>query len=343
MAEIYPNDLNSSNDWAVNAHNLTKQFATEYAVRDLTFQIPKGKIIGFIGPSGCGKTTTVRLLTGIYRPTAGTVTVLGTEPQKFNAALRARMGYMPQLFVLYPDLSVWENMNFAASIYGERLLGRGKSLRRLLEFVELDGDRYKLARNISGGMQRRLSLATTLIHDPELIFLDEPTAGIDPILRRKFWDHFNELKNEGRTLVITTQYVNEAAYCDYVGVMAEGRLLLMETPDHLKRHAFGGDAVDLKTSRPLDWSVVDQIQRLPYVRSANFQPNNILRIIVDEASTAMPALLSWLNQQKLEVNTVEEYAPPFDDIFVIIVERFNRKLDEQRQREVEAAGEVTRD
>lgn len=321
MALSFPYNKSVTGDSVIDAEGLTKQFGSEFAVRDLTFQVPRGKIIGLIGPSGSGKTTTVRLLTGIYRPTRGKVIVLGASPRHFTGKLRERMGYMPQHFVLYPDLSVLENMSFAASLYGMSWFGRRKRINTLLDFVELSGDRHKLARNISGGMQRRLALAATLVHNPDLIFLDEPTAGIDPILRRKFWDQFQELKAAGRTMVITTQYVNEAAYCDLVGVMAEGRLLMLETPEHLRRSAFGGDVVDLRTERPLDWDVMDTITKLPFVRRiAGYQGNNT-RLVVDEASTAIPALMNWLNQQKLRVSTLEEFMPPFDDIFVILVER----------------------
>lgn len=207
----------------IHAAGLTKQFGNEVAVEDVSFEVPNGAIFGYVGPSGSGKTTTLRLLTGIYTPSAGQATVLGREPRHFNRRTRQQIGYMPQLFVLYPDLTVWENLNFAASIYGMGLRRR-RRLNEVLEFVELMEHRYKPARQISGGMQRRLSLAATLIHDPKLIFLDEPTAGIDPVLRRKFWDHFKHLQQAGRTLFITTQYVSETAYCDLVGVMADRRL-----------------------------------------------------------------------------------------------------------------------
>lgn len=335
MAEQF---LNTTGANTVDAQALTKQFGSDYAVQDLTFQIPTGKIIGFIGPSGCGKTTTVRLMTGIYRPTAGSVKVFGQSPDRFTSRLRERMGYMPQLFVLYPDLSVSENMNFAASLYGMSFFRRGKRIRSLLDFVELDRDRSKLARNISGGMQRRLALAATLIHDPELIFLDEPTAGIDPILRRKFWDHFQSLKAEGRTLFITTQYVNEAAYCDLVGVMAEGRLLMLETPDNLRRRAYGGEAVDLVTEQPLSWNEVNALQQLPFVHGrASYQPgSNALRLIVEDASTAIPTLINWANEHNLQVKSVEEYLPPFDDIFVTLVESARDALNREEKDAVHA-------
>lgn len=332
MAEIYsvaqttasPPAAAPSGDIIINAENLSKQFGTEFAVRDLTFQVERGKIIGLIGPSGCGKTTTVRLLTGIYHPTSGSASVMGSAPGHFNTALRQRMGYMPQLFVLYPDLSVWENMNFAASLYGLSFFRRGKLIQQLLDFVELGKDRYKLARNISGGMQRRLSLAATLIHNPELIFLDEPTAGIDPILRRKFWDHFKELQDQGRTLLITTQYVNEAAYCDYVGVMNDGQLLMLETPDNLRRITFGGDVLDINLEKRPDWSTIEQIQQLPFVLKRATFDGTSLRLVVNEAKSDLPTLLSWLEQNNIPVSSAEEYLPPFDDIFVTVVEEARR-------------------
>ncbi|MCI0396074.1 MAG: ABC transporter ATP-binding protein [Chloroflexi bacterium] len=210
------------------------------AVDRINLIVPQGKIFGFIGPSGSGKTTTIRMMTGTYKPTAGEVHVLNVPPRAFGSSMRERIGYMPQLFVLYPELTVWENLNFTASLYG-MFFRRSKRLKELLDFVELSEDRHKLVRNISGGMQRRLSLAATLAHNPEVLFLDEPTAGIDPILRRKFWDLFRELQGQGRTFFITTQYVSEAAYCGLVGVLVEGRLIALDTPEGLHRRAYGGD------------------------------------------------------------------------------------------------------
>jgi ABC-2 type transport system ATP-binding protein len=303
----------------ITASHLTKQFGVEFAVNDASFEVPRGKIFGFIGPSGSGKTTLVRLLTGILIPTAGEAHVLGRHPAHFNQQTRELIGYMPQLFVLYPDLSVWENLNFAASIYGMGLR-RGKRLKSVLEFVELYEHRGKLARNISGGMQRRLSLAATLVHDPQLIFLDEPTAGIDPVLRRKFWDHFKDLQNAGRTLFITTQYVGEAAYCDLVGVMALGRLLMVETPIGLRRRAYGGDVVVMKTVDPVPPRTGQDMRKMPNVMGPVTQPTEReMRVVVGDASTAIPDLLEWSKQQGINVEKIEQYLPPYDDVFVELV------------------------
>ncbi len=307
-------------DAVIWARQLTRRFGEEIAVSNVDLTIPYGSIFGFIGPSGSGKTTTVRMLTGIHAPTSGEVSVLGQEPTLFSRKLRRRIGYMPQLFVLYPDLSIDENINFTASLFGMSLFNRGKRFKEVLDFVELTEHRKKLARNISGGMQRRLSLAATLVHKPDLLFLDEPTAGIDPVLRQKFWEHFRKLKEEGRTMFITTQYVGEAAYCDYVGVLAGGQLVALDTPDGLRQQAFGGDIVNLVTEDSLRTSDLRALQNLPFVRrELDYISATQLRATVDEAATDIPALLNWFNERDIAVQSIEEYMPPFDDVFVELV------------------------
>ena len=313
-------DQVSEQEIVVWSENLSKRFGNEAAVVDVNLSIPKGSIFGFIGPSGCGKTTTVRLLTGIYEPSEGQVKVLGTSPSDFTRADRERLGYLVQQFILYPDLTVLENLNFAASLYGVSLR-RKERLNQLLEFVELTEHRKKLVRNLSGGIRRRLSLASTLVHDPEILFLDEPTAGIDPILRRKFWDYFADLQNEGRTLFITTQYVGEAAYCDLVGVMMEGHLLLVDTPTGLRRRAYGGDVILLKTVDPISQAQVEAFEKLDLIKARIIQHgDHELQMVVDEAGVALPALMQTCNQGNIRIEAIEEYLPPFDDVFVKLIE-----------------------
>lgn len=304
----------------VSARNLTKSFGEEIAVNDVTFDFPRGTIFGFIGPSGSGKTTTIRLLTGIHRPTSGEVNVLGYNPIHFPRTIRAKIGYMPQLFFLYPQLTVWENINFVASMNGMNLFRR-KILHELLEFVELQGHERKRVADLSGGMRRRLSLATTLVQDPTLIFLDEPTAGIDPVLRRKFWTHFQGLKEQGKTLFVTTQYVGEAAYCDFIGVMKEGRLLMVDTPDGIRRRTYGGDIVDIVTDIPLQDDVVREIESLPFVKHQVSHEGNDLRVAVDEGKEAIPDLMEWFGARSMTVSSIEEFIPPFDDVFVELIEQ----------------------
>ncbi len=316
----FTKNKNVSGD-VVDAQGLTKAFGQEVAVDSLTLKVPRGAIFGFIGPSGCGKTTTVRMLTGIHKPTSGQVSVLGKNPTRFSKSDREKIGYLIQSFVLYPELTVWENLNFTASFYGVSLFRR-RRLNKLLDFVELKGDKGKLAGALSGGMKRRLSLAATLVHNPELLFLDEPTAGIDPILRRKFWDYFKELQAEGHTLFVTTQYVGEAAYCDIVGVMHAGKLLMVETPENLRKKAFGGEIVRIKTVEWISYESRHNLERLSFVRDKiKVISDQEIEVIVDEASAAIPELVEACKGEGITVETIEEILPPFDDVFVRLIEK----------------------
>ena len=250
--------MDSSARTTVSCSGLTKSFNGDAVVRDVALNIAEGSIVGLIGPSGCGKTTTVRLLVGLLEPTAGTATVWDTTSTALSAAQRQRIGYLPQIPALFPDLSLWENLSFHASMYGLRMRRR-RRLHHVLEWVELDEHRKKKVREVSGGMQRRLALAAAFVHDPMLLFLDEPTAGIDPILRSTFWEQFREMRDEGRTMCVTTQYVGEAAYCDYVGVLSDGELLLVDTPENLRKAAFDGEVVDIELSRAVEAAEVEQL------------------------------------------------------------------------------------
>lgn len=299
--------------------NVTKRFGNAAAVENLSFTIEEGEIFGFIGPSGSGKTTTVRLMNGAYQPTEGSVTVFDRPAHRMTIAERERIGYLPQLFILYPNLSVKENIDFTASLYGLSWWGRRQRRRELLEFVELWDHRRKLARNISGGMQRRLELACSLIHDPKLLFLDEPTAGIDPILRAKFWDAFRDLKAQGRTLFVTTQYVTEAEYCDHVAVLSHGRMVAMDTPEALRRSAFGGEIVDVRSgtighaTRPL-------FAGLAGVNSIDTSEQGRARLVVEDASATIPLAIETLRAADYEVEGIEQYRPTFDEVFVRLLQ-----------------------
>jgi ABC-2 type transport system ATP-binding protein len=304
----------------IELENAAKRFGDAVAVEHLNFNVHEGEIFGFIGPSGSGKTTTIRLMNGTYGPSEGRVTVFGQRADKMSGKARESIGYLPQLFILYPNLSVKENIDFSASLYGMSWFGRRKRRREVLEFVELWEHRGKLARDISGGMQRRLGLASSLIHDPRLIFLDEPTAGIDPILRAKFWDAFRQLKAQGRSLFITTQYVTEAEYCDHVAVLGQGRVIAVNTPENLRLQAFGGEIIDVQggqighATRPL-------LRRVPGFQSVDTSVPGRARIVVEDAPTAMPTVIDLLRGENIEVEGIEQYRPTFDEVFVRLVER----------------------
>jgi ABC-2 type transport system ATP-binding protein len=311
-------------DLAISTQGLTKEFEEGIGVFDLDLEVPEGSIFGFIGPSGSGKTTTIRLMTGVVRPDSGDLWVLGKRPVEFDRISRSELGYMPQLSVLYPELSIKQNLAFAASLFGMGWRARRQSIKETLGFVELWDDRHRLLREASGGMQRRLALAATLIHKPELLFLDEPTAGIDPVLRRKFWDHFVELKQQGRTLFVTTQYVGEAAYCDRVGILAEGRLLTVDTPEGLRRQAMGGEVLDVKFAQPLDLAQTEEMVRLTSATHWDQKGAGEYRLVVKDAGDASPAVGAWATERGLELETAEPYLPPFDDVFVELVGRLHK-------------------
>ena len=317
-----------SSPLAVTTSELTKSYGEGAGVFDLDIDIDQGTIVGFIGPSGSGKTTTVHLMTGVLEPDSGIVEVLGQRPIAFTSTTRARIGYMPQESILYPDLTLRENLNFAASLYGMPFR-RKKALGQVIDFVQLEGAVDRLPRDASGGEKRRVMLASTLIHDPDLIFLDEPTAGIDPVLRRKFWDRFAELADAGKTLVVTTQYVGEAAYCDYVAVLAEGRILTLDTPEGLRRQAYGGPLVEMTFPSPpgsddlisLEESVALSLDRVDRDR---------IRLVVEDEATAMPAIEAWAEQRRVEVEKTETYLPPFDDVFVELVSKLQNGEESDR-------------
>ncbi|MFN2139053.1 MAG: ABC transporter ATP-binding protein [Candidatus Promineifilaceae bacterium] len=306
----------------IYAHELIKTFNGETAVDKLSLEVEPGVIFGFIGPSGCGKTTSVRMLLGIYAPDSGEVEVLQRPPQQFRRQEQVQIGYMPQQFVLYPELTVWENLEFAALLYGQSLR-RKETTPELLELVELKGHEKKKVRDLSGGMQRRLSLAASIVHDPRLLFLDEPTAGIDPVLRRKFWDYFETLKQNGRTLFVTTQYVGEAAHCDQVGVMLDGRLIVVDSPEGLRRRALGGEIIRLNTASYLPEADFNRLRAQPFVKDGQAVRlrNHEVELVVEDASIALPKLISWCQAEDIEVTSASEYLPVFDDVFVELIKQ----------------------
>ena len=312
----------------IEAVGLRKTFGDTETIRGIDLHIDEGQIIGLIGPSGCGKTTTVKMLAGLLEPTEGEARVFGRPALTLSATQRQRIGYLPQTPALFPDLSLWENLSFHASMYGLRLR-RKHRLRHVLDWVELMDDRKKKVRQVSGGMQRRLALAAAFVHDPALVFLDEPTAGIDPILRSKFWEHFGEMSAEGRSLLVTTQYVGEAAYCDYVGLLSDGELLLVDTPDNLRRAAFDGEVLDVSLAEPADPPLIDEIANIPGVLGRpEAVEQRTLRIVVDDADAAGQEVARRLGDMHRQVVGIDEHFVDYDEAFVRVIER-HRGADAQ--------------
>ena len=316
--------MSSTTTAVIDVRHADVVFTGDAGVHDLTMSVEPGTIFGLIGPSGSGKTTSVRLMTGIYPPSRGEVTVLGRTPRKFSPRTREKIGYMPQLFTLYPNLTVMENLNFVASLYGLGYFRRRKRLEELLDLVELGSARKTLGRQLSGGMQRRLSLACALVHNPQLIFADEPTAGIDPVLRGKLWEHFRELRDQGRTLLVTTQYVGEAAYCDYVAVLRQGRLIAVDTPEGLRRRALGGEVIAVTIDAAHVPQAVALLERHPAVHLVRRVPerDDLLHVYVDDAAAQLPAILNALEYVlEIIVHRAQEYKPSYDDVFITLMEQ----------------------
>lgn len=319
----------------IEVSQVNKVFGEQVALRDVSLRVEPGEIFCLLGPSGSGKTTLIRLLNGVYFPTQGRVTVFGKEPARFSRQDREQIGYMPQMFVLYPNLSVAENLNFIASIYGLSWRDRRQRLPRLLELVNLTEHQRSLAGNISGGMKRRLELACALLHEPALVYMDEPTAGIDPILRASLWKEFRSLRDEERigpqgeslgrrTLFVTTQYVNEADSCDKVAIVAKGELVALGTPQELRAQALGGEAIEITADR-MTRQHMTILQDLPGVKGIERLKFDQLRIAVDDAQTRLPLIVQTLYEQGLDLDSVDIVELKFDEVFVRLIEQHEKE------------------
>jgi len=316
---------------------VTRRFNGTTAVSDLDLEIPAGSVVGVIGPSGSGKTTTIRMVMGALAATAGEVSVLGEHPGRFSRRTRERIGYLPQQFSMYPDLTVLENVDFAASLYGLVFFRRFSRRRGVLELVDLWSVRNRRAGQLSGGMQRRLELAAALVHQPELLVLDEPTAGIDPLLRRTIWDEIHRLREGGTTSLVTTQYVTEAEECNLVALISGGRLIAFGTPEDLRRSALGGEVVEVTTKHVFDASALAGSPGVIGVRQTG--PRDF-RLIVEDAGTASADTVESITGGGGEVEAVREVRPTFEEVFAALVERDRANAaaaDDHAARKGEAA------
>jgi ABC-2 type transport system ATP-binding protein len=310
---------------------VTRAFDDRVVVRGLELTIDPGTVVGVIGPSGSGKTTTIRMLTGALRPTSGAIRVLGERPTAFRRGTRERIGYMPQLFTLYPDLTARENVDFVGSLFGMLWRRRRKRTREVLTLLELWDARDRRASAMSGGMLRRLELAGALVHEPTLLFLDEPTAGIDPILRGTIWDEIHGLRDAGRTILVTTQYVGDAEDCDQVALIADGRLIAFAPPDDLRRDAIGGDVIDVETAALFDASTLGEVAGVIAVTQR--RPREFT-VTVEDAAVALPTVVDAVTATGAEVVSAQEIRPSFDEVFAALVER--AAADEKSRNDTEA-------
>jgi len=310
---------------------VSRSFDDRRVVDQIDLTVPRGTILGIIGPSGAGKTTTIRMLTGALAPTSGDVRVLGVEPRRFRRRDREQIGYMPQQFALYEELTAGENIDFVASLFGMLWLRRRRRVQEVLKTVDLWDARKRQAGKLSGGMQRRLELACALVHEPKLIILDEPTAGIDPLLRGSIWDELHRLRDAGQTLLVTTQHISEAEECDAVALIVGGRIVAIASPDELRRMATNGDLLDIVTATMFDGTTLNGTPGVVDVRQEG--PRH-LRVVVDDAGTALPVVVDRIRSGGTsggtDVESAREERLSFDEIFTILVERHQEALAAER-------------
>jgi ABC-2 type transport system ATP-binding protein len=303
----------------ITLDRVTKQFGEMKAIDAMSLEVPAGQIFGLIGPSGCGKTTLIRLLVGVLAPSEGDVRVFGQAPGRLTTRQRGQIGYTPQGFYLYPTLTVMENISFVAGLFGVPFWRRRERIKEILQFLELWDSRHRLGRDLSGGMQRRLALACALVHRPRLLLVDEPTAGLDPVLRQKIWEFLRALCTDGTSILVTTQYIDEATACDLVAVLSAGQLRALGTPAALRQRAMGGAAIDVEAD---EISRADQraIRALPGVHATHWaDEEGRLRVIVDDIATALPAIIQTLQERNVTVTSATPYEPTFDEVFMRIV------------------------
>jgi ABC-2 type transport system ATP-binding protein len=254
----------------IRTAELSKRFDDFTAVDRVSFEVHPGEVVGYLGPNGSGKTTTIRMLLGLLRPSGGSASVLGLDIERQTEAIRARVGYMSQKFALYDDLTAWENLDFYAGVYGVNQPGR---LNDTLARVGLVGKQREVAGSLPLGWRQRLALGIAIIHRPALLFLDEPTSGVDPITRRAFWDLIYELAEGGTTCFVTTHYMDEAEYCGRVGIMRRGRLLAMDTPTGLRRAVLSGSVWEV-FAEPL-LPALETLEALPGVGQASLAGDHL--------------------------------------------------------------------
>ena len=297
---------------AIELRALCKAFGPLQAVDHLTLAVEQGEIFGLLGPNGSGKTTTINLISGLSTPTSGEVRVMGYEVHRYARRIRQMLGAVPQETALYEELSAWDNLDFHADLFGMARKEKKERITQMLELVQLQERKHSRVSTFSGGMKRRLALARALLHDPHLLYLDEPTLGVDVQSRRAIWDYILALHNEGKTVLITTNYLEEAqALCERIAILDHGKLIAVDTPQHLKQ-TYGGSVVELETVQPS--AVVDDLRRLRGVKEV-IQEGTHMQITTQAGSLVVPQIINLVTGQG-ELRQIAVREPNLDEIFL---------------------------
>lgn len=305
----------------IEVTNLTKKFGNFTAVDHVSFTVKPGEVYGWLGPNGAGKTTTIRMLLGLLTPTEGESRVLGYNPATQAKQMQGHVGYMSQLFTLYNDLTARENIRFYGLAYG---LSRKKLRQRqadILEMAGLTGRENTLTANLSGGWKQRLALGCAIVHEPKVVFLDEPTAGVDPISRREFWGLIYAMAKKGVTVLVTTHYMDEAELCQRVGFISQGKLIALDTPEQLKKSQMHGQVLEINTNDPdRTMRVLKAAQdagRIPFDEVALYGAQ--IHAVVPDAETYKTPIWSLLADEGIDVHAIEWIAPTLEDVFISAV------------------------
>ncbi|MBN1179802.1 MAG: ABC transporter ATP-binding protein [Anaerolineae bacterium] len=307
-----------STDHAVEVESLSKRFGDFIAVNEVSFHIWRGEIFGFLGPNGAGKTTTIRMLLGLLLPTSGRAAVLGYDIVRQPEEIRRRIGYMSQRFSLYQDLTVSENLDFYGRTYGvrgERLRARK---RFAIEMAGLKGRERELTRNLSGGWKQRLALGAAILHEPEMLFLDEPTAGVDPISRRAFWELLYGLAESGTTILVTTHYMDEAEHCQDLAFIYRGRIIAQGPPDRIKQTQMRGEVLELDCAQPD--RAIHVLRELGQFDEVALY-GSLVHIVAEGIEGQLAFIRRTLEEAGILVRSMDVIAPSLEDVFISSVRR----------------------
>ncbi len=313
--------MSPNNNIAVSVQNLEKKFGDFTAVNRINFEVKKGEIFGFLGPNGAGKSTTIRMLCGIISPTSGSGLVGGYDIVKEQHKIKENIGYMSQKFSLYNDLTVEENINFYSGIYKIPPKEKKERFEATIRTAGLEGMESNLTATLAGGWKQRLALGCALIHKPRIIFLDEPTSGVDPITRANFWDVIKGLASQGVTVFVTTHYMDEAENCNRMVLIYRGTIIAMGTPNEMKTKCMKNEVLEITLANSQDW--LEKISKIEGVKEAALFGANIHTVVYD-SSKAIPAIKGFLTKEKAGSFTVNKILPSLEDVFVSSIEDYDQ-------------------